>query len=121
MCVYIYIYVLVSLCTKLYMITCVNVEDHGSAKGYDDAFKEARGDDAFKENEGYSFGENEGGDAEDVARDQEQGHANARRKGQGRRRATTEQAHGCHPTIIYPSDIPDALPWENEEVSITLE
>ena len=29
-----------------------------------------------------AFGENEGGDDEDVARDQEQGHANARRKGQ---------------------------------------
>ena len=65
------IYMLVSLCTKLYMITCVNVEDHGSAEGYDDAFREAEGDDAFRENEGYAFGENEGGDAEDVARDQE--------------------------------------------------
>ena len=41
------IYMLVSLCTKLYMITCVNVEDRGSAEGYDDAFKEAAGDDAF--------------------------------------------------------------------------
>ena len=38
---------LVSLYTKLYMITCVNVEDHGSAKGYSDAFREAEGDDAF--------------------------------------------------------------------------
>ena len=66
---------LVSLCTKLYMITCVNVEDLGSVEGYDDA---------FRENEGYAFGENEGGDVEDVARDQEQGHTNARRKGQGR-------------------------------------
>ena len=74
----------------------------------------------------HAFGENEGddargGDAEDVARDQEQGHENAWRKGQGRRRATFEQAHGCQPMTIYPSDIPDALPWENEEVSITLE
>ena len=50
------IYMLVSLCTKLYIITCVNVEDHGSAEGYDDAFREARGDDAFRENEGYAFG-----------------------------------------------------------------
>ena len=66
---------LVSLCTKLYMITCVNVEDCGSAEGYDNA---------FRENEGYAFGENEGGDAEDVARDQEKGHANARTKGQDR-------------------------------------
>ena len=41
------IYMLVSLCTKLYMITCVNVEDRGSAEGYDDAFREAGGDDAF--------------------------------------------------------------------------
>ena len=39
---------LVSLYTKLYMITCVNVEYHGSAKGYSDAFREAKGDDAFK-------------------------------------------------------------------------
>ena len=60
--------ILVSLCTKLYMITCVNVEDRGSAEGYDNA---------FRENESYAFGENEGGDVEDVARDQEQGHANA--------------------------------------------
>ena len=37
----------VPLYTKLYMITCVNVEDHGSAKGYSDAFREAEGDDAF--------------------------------------------------------------------------
>ena len=36
-------------------------------------------------------------------------------------RATFEQAHGCQPMTIYPSDIIDALPWENEEVSITLE
>ena len=83
------IYMLVSLCTKLYMITCVNVEDRGSAEAYDDSFREAGGDDAFRENEGYAFGENEGddargGDVEDVARNQEQGHANARRKGQGR-------------------------------------
>ena len=104
---------LVSLCTKLYMITCVNVEDRGSAEGYDDAFREAGGDYTFRENEGYAFGENEGGDAEDVARDQEQGHANARRKGQGRRRATFEQAHGCHPMTIYPSNILDAFLWEN--------
>ena len=71
------IYMLVSLCTKLYMVTCVNVEDRCSAEGYDDAFIEAGGDDAFKENKGCTFGENEGGDAEDVTRDQEQGHANA--------------------------------------------
>ena len=38
---------LVSLCSKLYMITCVNVEDCGFAEGYDDAFREAEGDDAF--------------------------------------------------------------------------
>ena len=63
------IYMLVSLCTKLYMITCENVEDCGSDDGYDDAFREVGGDDAFRENEG--------GDDEDVARDQEQGHANA--------------------------------------------
>ena len=63
------IYMLVSLCTKLYMITCVNVEDRGSAESYDDAFREAGGNDAFRENEG--------GDVEDVARDKEQGHANA--------------------------------------------
>ena len=61
---------LVSLYTKLYMITCVNVEDRGSAEGYSDTFREDEGDDA------------RGGDAEDAARDQEQGHANARRKGQ---------------------------------------
>ena len=97
---------LVSLCTKLYMITCVNVEDHGSAEGYDDAFRGAGGNDAFRENEGYAFGENEGGDVEYVVRDQEQGHANARRKRQGQRRDTFEQAHGCHPMTIYPSDIP---------------
>ena len=59
------IYMRVSLYTKLYMITCINVEDHGSAKGYGDAFREAEGDDA------------RGGDVEDVARDQEQGHENA--------------------------------------------
>ena len=41
------------------------------AEGYDDACREARGDDVFRENEGYAFGENEGGDVEDVARDQE--------------------------------------------------
>ena len=39
---------LVSFCTKLYMITCVNVEDHGSIEGYDDAFREVGGDDAFR-------------------------------------------------------------------------
>ena len=44
------IYMLVSLYTKLYMITCVNVEDHGSAQGYDDAFREPEDDDAFAEN-----------------------------------------------------------------------
>ena len=65
---------LVSLYTKLYMSTCVNVEDHGSAKGYSDAFREAEGDDAFGENEGDDA---RGGDVEDVARDQEQGHVNA--------------------------------------------
>ena len=78
------IYMLVSLCTKLYMITCVNVEDRGSVEGYDDPFREAGGEYAFKENEDYAFGENEGGYVEDVARDQEQGHANAQRKGQRR-------------------------------------
>ena len=61
------IYMLVSLCTKLYMITCVNVEDRGSVEG----------DDAFRENKCYAFGENEGGDVEDVARDQDQGHENS--------------------------------------------
>ena len=60
---------LVSLYTKLYMITCVNVEDRGSTEGYDDAFRESGGDDSFRENEDYAFGENEGGDVEDVARD----------------------------------------------------
>ena len=70
------------------------MQDLGSTEGYDDAFREAGGDDAFRENEG--------GDAEDVARDQEQGHANAWRKGQGRRRASTKQAHGCQPMTIYP-------------------
>ena len=34
------------------MITCVNVEDRGSAEVYDDAFREVGGDDAFIENEG---------------------------------------------------------------------
>ena len=29
-------------------------------------------------------------------------------------------AHGYHPIIIYPSDIPNALPWENDTVVITL-
>ena len=58
------IYILVSLCTKLYMITYVNVE----YRGYDYV---------FIENEGYAFGENEGGDVEDVARDQDQGHENS--------------------------------------------
>ena len=105
------IYMFVSLCIKLYMIKCVNVEDRGSAESYDDAFREAGGDDAFRENEGYAFGENEGGDVEDVARDQEQGYANARRKGQGQRRDTFEQAHGWNPTTIYPLDIPNVLPW----------
>ena len=46
--IYMCICMRVSLCTKLYMITCVNVEDHGSAEGYDYAFREARGDDAFR-------------------------------------------------------------------------
>ena len=100
---------LLSFYTKLYMITCVNVEDCGFAEGYGDPFREAEGDDA------------RGGDAEDVARDQEQGHANAWRKGQGRRRDSIEKAHGCKPMTIYPSDIPDDLHWKNEEVSITLE
>ena len=68
------IYMLLSLYTKLYMITCVNVEDRGSAEGYGDAFREDEGDDAFAENEGdYARGR----DIEDAARDQEQGHANA--------------------------------------------
>ena len=72
---------LVSLYTKLYMITYVNVEDHGFAEGYNDAFREDEGGDAFAENESDAFGENEGddargGDAEDAARDQEKGHAN---------------------------------------------
>ena len=93
------IYMLVSLYTKLYMITCVNVEDRGSAKGYGDAFREDEGDDAFGENEGDDA---RGGDAEDVARDQEQGHADARRKGQGQQRVTFEQSLGCNPTTIYP-------------------
>ena len=44
---------ILSLYTKLYMITCVNVEDCGSTKGYSYAFKEAEGDDAFGENLGY--------------------------------------------------------------------
>ena len=113
-----YIYILVSLYTKLYIITFVNVEDRGSIEGYNDAFKEDEGNDAFGENEG---DDERGGDAEDVARDQEQGHANARWKGQGRWRDNFEQAHGCKPMTIYPLDKPDALPWENEEVSITLE
>ena len=56
------IYMLVSLCTKLYMITCVNVEDCGSVEGYGDALREDEGDDAFAENEGDAFGENEGDD-----------------------------------------------------------
>ena len=51
------------------------VEDRGYAEGYDDAFREDEGDDAFGENEGDDA---RGGDVEDVARDQEQGHANAR-------------------------------------------
>ena len=51
------IYMLVYLCTKLYMIACVNVEDRGSAEGYGDAFGENEGDDA------------RGGDVEDAARD----------------------------------------------------
>ena len=59
-----------------------------------------------------------GGDAEDAARDQEKGHANARQKGQGQRRDNFKHAHGCKPTTIYPSDIPDALPWENERDSM---
>ena len=75
------IYMLVSLCTKLYMITCVSVEDHGSAENYDYAFREAGGNDALRENEGYSFGENEGGDVEDVARDQEQRSCKCSEKG----------------------------------------
>ena len=59
------IYMLVYLYTKLQTITHVNVEDRGSAEGYSDAFREDEGDDA------------RGGDAEDVIRDQEQGHVNA--------------------------------------------
>ena len=59
------------------------VEDHGSAEGYDDGFREGErdevrgvfeGDDAFGENEG---GDARGGNAEDDARDQEKGHENA--------------------------------------------
>ena len=61
------IYVLVSVYTKLYMITCVNVEDRGSTEGYGDAIREVEGDDAFAENEGDDA---MGGDVEDVARDQ---------------------------------------------------
>ena len=107
------------------MITHVNVEDRGSAEGYSDAFKEAEGDDAFRENEGDAFGENEdddarGGGAEDAARDQEQGHANSRKKGQGRQRVTFEHVDGCNPVTIYLSDIPDALPWENDIFSSPL-
>ena len=68
------IYMLLSLCTKLCMITCVNVEDHGSAEGYDDAFIEDEGDNVTSVFEGDdAFGENKGDDA----RDQEKGHANA--------------------------------------------
>ena len=63
------------------MITCVNVEDRGFVEGYDDEFREAGGDDEFRENEGYAFGENEGGDVEDVSRYHEQGHANYQKKG----------------------------------------
>ena len=69
------IYMLVSLYTKLYMITCVNLEDRGSAEGYGDAFKEDEGDevrgvfefdDAFGENEGDDV---RGVDVEDATRD----------------------------------------------------
>ena len=42
------IYMLVSLCTKLYMITCVNVEDCGSTEGYCDSFREDEGDEEFR-------------------------------------------------------------------------
>ena len=69
------IYMLVSLYTKLYMITCVNVEDRGSAEGYGDAFREDEGHDTLEEIEVVDA---RGGDAKDVARDQEQVHANAR-------------------------------------------
>ena len=76
------IYMLVSLYTKLYMTTCVNVEDRGSTEGYGNAFREGQGDDEFAENQGDTFGENEGGyarggDVEDSTRDQEKVHENA--------------------------------------------
>ena len=48
------------------------VQDCGSTEAYDDASREVEGDDA------------RGGDVEDVARDQEKGHANSQRKGQVR-------------------------------------
>ena len=49
-------YMLASLYTKLYMITCVNVEDCGSVEGYGDAFREDEGNDAFQKNEGDAYG-----------------------------------------------------------------
>ena len=49
-------YMLASLYTKLYMITCINVEDLGSAEGQGDAFREVEGADAFSKSEGDAFG-----------------------------------------------------------------
>ena len=49
-------YMLGFLYTKLCMITCVNVEDLGSAEGQGDAFREVEGDDAFSVCEGDAFG-----------------------------------------------------------------
>ena len=58
-----------SLYTKLYLITCVNVEYCVFAEEYANAFKEDEGDYA------------RGGHVEDAARDQEKAHTNAQRKG----------------------------------------
>ena len=60
--------------------------------------------------EGYDVGDGGGGE-----------HENAQVQGQGRRRATIEQMDGCMPTTIYPSDIPEALPWENDADTLTIE
>ena len=48
-------------------------------------------------------------------------HENAQAEGQGQRRATVEQMDGCMSTTIYPSDIPEALPWENDVDTLTIE
>ena len=75
----------------------MSIEGRGYVEGYDDERREDVGD---------------GGGAE---------HENSQAEGQGRRRAIVEQTDGCMPTTIYPSDISEALPWENDADTLTIE